>query len=114
MSSPQLPPVQALSPRVETPQMLLALCLPQPESNPEPPMPDVIAQVSPKSHEPRKTTGHGRGWKPRRKTGPPTSNAEIIHWPASDNITGRRWKLPNNITFQSLLEPTGSTEGEIW
>ena len=95
--------------------MLLALCLPQPEQlNPEPPMPDVIAQVSPKSHEPRKATGHGRGQKPCRKKGQPTSNAEIIHWAASDNVTGRRWEFPNNTTFESFWETIGAKEDDIW
>src|SRR5438045_3729249 len=96
MSSPQLLPLQAHSPWVEMPQMLLALCLPQPEqSNPEPPMLDVIVQVNPESHEPRKATRHGRGQKLRMRKSQPTSNAEIVHWAASDNVTGCRWEFPN-------------------
>jgi hypothetical protein len=115
MSSPQLLPLQAHSPRVETPQMQLALCLPQPEqSNPEPPMLDVIAQVNPESHELRKATRHGRGWKLRTRKSQPTSNAEIVHWAASDNVTGRRWEFPNNTTFESFWETIGAKEDDIW
>ena len=74
---------------------------------------DVIVQVNPESHEPRKATRHGRGQKLHMKKSQPTSNAEIVHWAASDNVTGRRWEFPNNTTFESFWETIGAKEDDI-